>query len=123
VAVSLYELGLVERAQGISGSAERRFQRALEIQELAIDPAHPFIALTLVELAEITQQRGETDRVRHLLHRALRAVRRVRSCVVHIGEIDRSLWGDRYVSSFPEPSANVISFGNVPLDIVVDNGD
>jgi CHAT domain-containing protein/Tfp pilus assembly protein PilF len=70
VAGILYEIGLVELSQGKVAEAGRRFERAIAIQHDMAEP-HPFIALSLIELAEVKNRQGVRTAARELLQQAL----------------------------------------------------
>ena len=57
--------------QGDYANAEPLFQRALDIDQRALDPRHPRLAFRLTALAEVLRLRGEYDRAEPLYERAL----------------------------------------------------
>ena len=55
----MHVMGHVYESLGLYAKAEPLYLRALEIREAALGPRHPFVATTLVNLAELARARGD----------------------------------------------------------------
>lgn len=75
LAISLNNLGLVRRAQGRLAESEALFQRAIGLLEPRVGPDHPDLARVLVNLAQLELERGDSERARERLERAVRIAR------------------------------------------------
>ncbi len=69
--------GIILMARGESAAATEMFETALSIREEALDPTHPHVTITLVNLANVRYSYGAYDDSRALYERALAAQERV----------------------------------------------
>ena len=67
---ALYQLGEIAQSHGHLRIAEQYFQEALAVDEQALGPDHPFVAMVLRAYAALLKREGQIDAAARLTARA-----------------------------------------------------